>query len=79
LKEQDGKVSMLVGLYEEEYAKKVRHDLAFQNSFMLDKYLPENRIVNANYSQLPMRIGLLTNARRVSGVITTKAGPAKTL
>lgn len=40
LKEADGKVSVLVRLYEEEYAQKVRHELAFQNTFMLDKYLP---------------------------------------
>jgi len=29
---------VLVKLYEEDYARKVRHDLAFQNTFMLDKY-----------------------------------------
>jgi hypothetical protein len=29
---------VLVKIFEEEYASKVRHDLAFQNSFMIDKY-----------------------------------------
>ena len=29
LEEEDGKVSVLVKLYDEEYAKKVRYDLAF--------------------------------------------------
>ena len=38
VEQEDGKVSVLVKLYEEEYAKKVRHDLAFQNTFMLEKY-----------------------------------------
>jgi hypothetical protein len=38
VEQEDGKVSVLVKLYEEDYAKKVRHDLAFQNTFLLDKY-----------------------------------------
>ncbi|TNV84817.1 hypothetical protein FGO68_gene3064 [Halteria grandinella] len=40
LESSDGKVSVLIKLFEEEYAQKVRHDLAFQNSFMIDKYAP---------------------------------------
>ena len=40
LEGSDGKVSVLIKLFEEEYAQKVRHDLAFQNSFMIDKYAP---------------------------------------
>ncbi len=29
LDQEDGKVSVLVKMYEEEYAKRVRHELAF--------------------------------------------------
>jgi len=29
LSEEDGKVSVLVRLYDEDYARRVRHDLAF--------------------------------------------------
>jgi len=36
--EEENVVSMLVRLYDEDYVRKVKHDLAFQNSFLVDKY-----------------------------------------
>ena len=35
---EDENVSMLVRLYDEDYVRKVKHDLAFQNSVLVDKY-----------------------------------------
>ena len=46
---EENKVPVLVRLHEEEYARKVRHDLAFQNTFMADKYQVDRRqSVNPN-------------------------------
>jgi hypothetical protein len=46
---EEQKQPVLVKLHEEEYARKVRHDLAFQNTFLTDKYqLDRRQSVNPN-------------------------------
>lgn len=64
---EDSKVPVLVRLHEEEYARKVRHDLAFQNTFMADKYQLERRqslnpniaVLSNNNSQAPQNKRIL--------------------
>ena len=46
--EEETKVPVLVRLHDEEYARKVRHDLAFQNTFLADKYSMEFKRPSVN-------------------------------
>lgn len=46
--EEETKVPVLVRLHDEEYARKVRHDLAFQNTFLADKYSMEIKRPSVN-------------------------------
>jgi hypothetical protein len=46
--EEEVKVPVLVRLHDEEYARKVRHDLAFQNTFLTDKYNVEVKRPSVN-------------------------------
>lgn len=46
--EEENPVSMLVKLYDEEYVRKVTYDLAFQNSFLVDKYYQNEKQAKQN-------------------------------
>lgn len=68
LNSSDETTSMFLKLQEEEHAKKMRYDLAFQNTFMLDKYQPsKDRVVGFPYRQGTM--GPLKSGSKTSKTI----------